>query len=211
MIVAAGSQSSYYGNDAWQEWALGLKSLEEATNIRHKILYAFEVAERIPDSARRRAWLTFLIVGAGPTGVESRGSYWRDRAADTQKRLSIHTPGRGADHFARRRIASSYVLPGRPGAEGRALPGKAAGASKNRRHGQERRSRGRDHCSWQQHQPPDHKNRHMGWGVTVTPLARTLAKRTGAETDREEGSRSAPTSQSPIIRISVSSEIWHSL
>jgi NADH dehydrogenase FAD-containing subunit len=48
-------------------------------------------------------------------------------------------------------------------------------------------------------------------GVTVTPLARTLAKRTGAETDREEGSRSAPTSQSPIIRISMSSEIWHSL
>jgi NADH:ubiquinone reductase (H+-translocating) len=74
LIVAAGSQSSYYGNDAWQLWAPGLKSLEEATNIRHKILYAFEVAERIPDPDQRRAWLTFVIVGAGPTGVELAGA-----------------------------------------------------------------------------------------------------------------------------------------
>jgi NADH:quinone reductase (non-electrogenic) len=74
LIVAAGSQSSYYGNDAWQKWAPGLKSLEEATNIRHKILYAFEVAERIPNSAQRRAWLTFVIVGAGATGVELAGA-----------------------------------------------------------------------------------------------------------------------------------------
>src|SRR5215468_7444457 len=68
LIVAAGSQSSYYGHDAWQQWAPGLKSIEEATNIRHKILYAFEVAERLSDAAQRRAWLTFVIVGAGPTG-----------------------------------------------------------------------------------------------------------------------------------------------
>lgn len=74
LIVAAGSQSSYYGNDAWGKWAPGLKSLEEATNIRHKILYAFEVAERIPDPVQRRAWLTFVIVGAGATGVELAGA-----------------------------------------------------------------------------------------------------------------------------------------
>jgi len=74
LIVATGSQSSYYGNDAWQEWAPGLKSLEEATNIRHKILYAFEVAERIADPVQRRAWLTFVIVGAGATGVELAGA-----------------------------------------------------------------------------------------------------------------------------------------
>ena len=74
LIVAAGSQSSYYGHDAWQQWAPGLKSVEEATNIRHKILYAFEVAERLSDAAQRRAWLTFVIVGAGPTGVELAGA-----------------------------------------------------------------------------------------------------------------------------------------
>jgi NADH:ubiquinone reductase (H+-translocating) len=70
LIVATGSETSYFGHDEWQEWASGLKSVEEATTIRHKILYAFEVAERILDPVQRRAWLTFVIVGAGPTGVE---------------------------------------------------------------------------------------------------------------------------------------------
>src|SRR5882757_7442955 len=70
LIIATGSQTSYFGHNEWQEWAPGLKSIEEAITIRHKILYAFEVAERIFDPAQRRAWLTFVIVGAGPTGVE---------------------------------------------------------------------------------------------------------------------------------------------
>src|ERR1700758_179121 len=74
LIVASGSQTSYYGHDEWQKWAPGLKSVEEATILRHKILYAFEVAERMPDPAQRRAWLTFTIVGAGPTGVELAGA-----------------------------------------------------------------------------------------------------------------------------------------
>jgi len=74
LIVAAGSQTSYYGHDEWREWAPGLKTIEEATNVRHKILYAFEVAERIPDPVERRAWLTFVIVGGGPTGVELAGA-----------------------------------------------------------------------------------------------------------------------------------------
>src|ERR1700746_2241924 len=74
LIVAAGSETSYYGHDRWQKCAPGLKSIEEATVIRHKILYAFEVAERVCDPAQRRAWLTFVIVGAGPTGVELSGA-----------------------------------------------------------------------------------------------------------------------------------------
>lgn len=74
LIVATGSQPSYFGNDDWQQWAPGLKSVEEATVVRDKILYAFEVAERIPDPVQRRAWLTFVIVGAGPTGVELAGA-----------------------------------------------------------------------------------------------------------------------------------------
>ena len=74
LIVAAGSQTSYFGRNEWQEWAPGMKSVEEATAIRHKILYAFEVAERLSDPAQRRAWLTFVIVGAGPTGVELSGA-----------------------------------------------------------------------------------------------------------------------------------------
>jgi NADH dehydrogenase len=74
LIVAAGSQSSYFGHEEWRQWAPSLKSIEEETSVRHKILYAFEVAERIPDPAERRAWLTFVIVGAGPTGVELAGA-----------------------------------------------------------------------------------------------------------------------------------------
>src|SRR5690242_444885 len=74
LIVAAGSQTSYFGHNDWEEWAPGLKSVEEATIIRHKILYAFEVAERLSDPVQRSAWLTFVIVGAGPTGVELAGA-----------------------------------------------------------------------------------------------------------------------------------------
>src|SRR5690242_8985453 len=74
LIIAVGSQTSYFGHDAWKEWAPGLKSIDEAVNVRHKILYAFEVAERISDPIQRQAWLTFVIVGAGPTGVELAGA-----------------------------------------------------------------------------------------------------------------------------------------
>ncbi|MGH9627879.1 MAG: NAD(P)/FAD-dependent oxidoreductase, partial [Bryobacteraceae bacterium] len=65
---------SYFGNDEWRQWAPSLKSMEEATAIRHKILYAFEAAERAKSPEERRAWLTFTIVGAGPTGVELAGA-----------------------------------------------------------------------------------------------------------------------------------------
>ncbi len=74
LIVAAGAQSSYYGHEEWRQWAPSLKSIEEATEIRHKILYAFEVAERISDPVARASWLTFVIVGAGATGVELAGA-----------------------------------------------------------------------------------------------------------------------------------------
>ena len=74
LIIAAGSETSHFGHNEWQEWAPGLKSIEEATAIRHKILYAFEVAERMPDPEQRRAWLTFVIIGGGATGVELSGA-----------------------------------------------------------------------------------------------------------------------------------------
>jgi NADH:ubiquinone reductase (H+-translocating) len=74
LIVGTGAQNHYFGSPQWEQFAPGLKSLEEATRIRHKILYAFEAAEREPDTERRRAWLTFVVVGAGPTGVELAGA-----------------------------------------------------------------------------------------------------------------------------------------
>jgi NADH dehydrogenase len=74
LIVATGTQSSYYGHDDWREWAPSLKSVEDATAIRHKILYAFERAERAASEEEARAWLTFVIVGAGATGMELAGA-----------------------------------------------------------------------------------------------------------------------------------------
>jgi NADH dehydrogenase len=74
LIVATGSRTTYYGNDQWQRWAPSLKTAEEAMAIRHKILYAFEAAERATDPDERHAWLTFLLVGGGATGVELAGA-----------------------------------------------------------------------------------------------------------------------------------------
>ena len=73
LIVAAGMKNHYYGNDAWEKEAPGLKSIEDSAWIRQKIFFAFEVAERETDPEKRRAWLTFVIVGSGPTGVELTG------------------------------------------------------------------------------------------------------------------------------------------
>jgi len=74
LLVATGSQGSYFGHDEWKTWAPGLKTIEDATTIRHKILLAFEAAERTSDPVERCTWLTFVIVGAGPTGVELAGA-----------------------------------------------------------------------------------------------------------------------------------------
>lgn len=74
LIIATGSQTSYYGHDEWRENAPSLKSVEEATAMRHKLLYAFERAERAETESEARAWLNFVIVGAGATGLELAGA-----------------------------------------------------------------------------------------------------------------------------------------
>jgi NADH:ubiquinone reductase (H+-translocating) len=74
LIVATGSTDSYFGHEEWRRNAPSLKTIEEATEIRRKILYAFEAAEREPDPQKQREWLTFAIVGGGPTGVELAGA-----------------------------------------------------------------------------------------------------------------------------------------
>ena len=74
LIVATGATHHYFGNDQWAPLAPGLKTVEDATEIRSRVLAAFERAEREPDLEKRRAWLTFVIVGGGPTGVELAGA-----------------------------------------------------------------------------------------------------------------------------------------
>jgi NADH:ubiquinone reductase (H+-translocating) len=73
LIVAGGSRYSYFGNDQWERYAPEVKSLESALAVRRHILSAFEAAELDPDPQRRAEWLTFVVVGAGPTGVEMAG------------------------------------------------------------------------------------------------------------------------------------------
>ena len=73
LIVAAGAGQSYFGNDHFAEWAPGMKSIDDALELRARILSAFEQAERSSDPARREKLLTFTVVGAGPTGVEMAG------------------------------------------------------------------------------------------------------------------------------------------
>jgi NADH dehydrogenase len=74
LIVATGARHAYFGHDEWEPFAPGLKTLEDATSIRRRILLSLERAERETDPARRAALLTFVVVGGGPTGVELAGS-----------------------------------------------------------------------------------------------------------------------------------------
>jgi len=85
LIVATGATHHYFGHDEWAEIAPGLKTVEDATEIRSRLLAAFERAEREPDLERRRGWLTFVIVGGGPTGVELAGALG-EIANDTLRR-----------------------------------------------------------------------------------------------------------------------------
>src|SRR5215204_2435878 len=74
LVLATGARHAYFGHDEWEPFAPGLKTLEDATTLRRRILVAFERAERESDPQRRAALLTFVIIGAGPTGVELAGT-----------------------------------------------------------------------------------------------------------------------------------------
>jgi NADH dehydrogenase len=74
LIVAAGTTHSYFGRDEWAKFAPGLKTLDDALEIRRRILLAFEAAEKATDPQRRTEWLTFVVIGGGPTGVEMAGT-----------------------------------------------------------------------------------------------------------------------------------------
>lgn len=74
LVLATGATHSYFGHDEWAPLAPGLKTVEDALEIRRRVLFAYEAAEREPDARLRREWLTFVVVGAGPTGVELAGA-----------------------------------------------------------------------------------------------------------------------------------------
>ncbi len=98
LIAAPGATHSYFGHDAWARFAPGLKTLADAFDIRAKVIGAFEHAERCEDLAQRAAWLTFVVIGAGPTGVEMAG---------TMSEIALHTL---KDEFRRIDSTQAHVV-----------------------------------------------------------------------------------------------------
>jgi len=94
LILAPGTTHSYFGHDEWAPYAPGLKTLEDALEIRRRVLSAFEHAERESDPAKRAAWLTFVVVGGGATGVELAGTFAeiaRHTLSGEFRRIDPHT------------------------------------------------------------------------------------------------------------------------
>ena len=186
LIVATGSKTSYYGHDEWRAWGPSLKTVEEATAIRHKILYAFEAAERAATSAERQAWLTFIIVGAGATGVELAGALGE---------IAHHTL-KSDFRSIRPEEARILILDGSP----RVLPGFPEDLSARAeesllrlgvrvRSGVQVVAVDSTGVSFQTAGGAldRYETRTVLWagGVTVTAFGRTLADKTGAQTDRQ--------------------------
>ncbi len=94
LVIATGSQTSYFGHNDWQQHACGLKSVEEALTIRQRVLGAFERAEKERDPAQREALLTFVIVGGGPTGVELAGAIGELARSTLSRDFRAFEPGR---------------------------------------------------------------------------------------------------------------------
>lgn len=92
LVLACGANHQYFGNDAWEEHAPGLKTLEQAIEIRRRILTAFELAEREPNEKRRQELLTFAIIGGGPTGVELAGALAEIKQLFVGREFSRITP-----------------------------------------------------------------------------------------------------------------------
>lgn len=189
LIVAAGATHSYFGNDAWATHAPGLKTLADAFEIRRRVLLAFEAAEREHDAARRRAWLTFVVIGAGPTGVEMAG---------TLAEIARHTL---TGEFRRIRPADAEVLL----VEGGARVLQAMPPSLSARAQQQLESLGVRvrlqamvtqidadglQLTLDAGTPQAHSERMAShciiWaaGVAASPLGRLIAQATGAQTDR---------------------------
>jgi NADH dehydrogenase len=185
LVVATGAHHTYFDHPEWAKVATGLKTVEDATEIRRRILIAFEAAEREADPARRRAWMTFVLVGGGPTGVELAGALG-EIAHDTLRRdfRSIR-PG---DTRILLVEAMDRILPPYP-------PDRSASAQRQlERLGVEVRTKTRvvdlDEEGVRVIGPDDTEEtipaRTIFWaaGVLTARFARAVAEATGAATDR---------------------------
>ena len=185
LIVAAGATHSYFGREDWARFAPGLKTLADAFEIRRRVLFAFEAAEKEDDPAARAAWLTFVVIGAGPTGVEMAGTL-----AEIARRT---LPG----EFRHIDPAGAHIvlLEGSPRVLQAMPESLSASAQKQLEHlGVEVRTGSRVTAIDEQGitvQPPEGEayrlaTRCVVWaaGVAASPLGRQVATATGAAADR---------------------------
>src|SRR5262249_35375114 len=186
-------QTSYYGNDQWRASAPSLKSVEEATAIRHKILYAFERAERAASPEEARAWLTFAIVGAGATGVELAG------ALGEIARQTLKHDFRSIRPEEARIIlldGADRVLPGYPADLSDHAERSLIRLGVQTRPGVKVFAVGSDGVSFHNAKGETEtihaKTVLWAGGVTATTFGRILAERTGAPTDRQGRIKVAP-------------------
>jgi NADH dehydrogenase len=192
LIVATGSQGSYFGHDEWKTWAPGLKTIEDATTIRHKILVAFEAAERISDPVERHTWLTFVVVGGGPTGVELAGALCEIANHTLKHDFRVIRPQDArilvVDGGAR--TLSTY-----PEDLSRSAEQQLCKLGARVRTGVTVTAVDEDGVTLKTPAGVEHIASHtVIWaaGVAVTEFARTLAKKTSAETDRAGHIKVAP-------------------
>ncbi|MGH9563379.1 MAG: NAD(P)/FAD-dependent oxidoreductase, partial [Terracidiphilus sp.] len=185
LIVATGSSHQYFGHHDWERYAPGLKTVEDATHMRRRILLAFEAAEREHDPQKRLAWLTFVIVGAGPTGVELAGAL-AEIAYDT-----LRSDFRSIDTSSARIIlveATSAILPSYPSKLSDAAQRMLEHLKVNVRVNSmvtkiEERAVTLREADAEKVIP----TRTVLWaaGVLASPLARMIAEQTGAPVDRQ--------------------------
>jgi NADH:ubiquinone reductase (H+-translocating) len=192
LIVATGSQGSYFGHDEWRAWAPNLKNIDDATTIRHKLLLAFEAAERTADPVERQSWLTFVIVGGGPTGVELAGALG-EIANQTLKHdfRSI----RPADAHILVVDSGKRVLPTFPEDLSKKAERQLGKLCVRVRTGVMVTCIDENGVSLKTQTGTDHIASHtVIWaaGVAVSDFARQLTKRTNAETDRAGHLKVAP-------------------
>jgi NADH:ubiquinone reductase (H+-translocating) len=213
LIVACGARTSYFGNDEWQKTSCGLKTLKDALDMRNKVYAAFERAERSKDPSEQREWMTFVVIGGGPTGVEIAGELallstfgmkrgFRNIDPRNAKVILLDAGQRLTAAFSERlsgKVAKELASLGVTVREGTRVTGidergvtvfGGAGDGKTASAGDEAASPTAAAGSHESSQAQDGEQRIEArtviWaaGVEAVPFAATLAQATGAKTDR---------------------------
>ena len=142
--LATGAENHYFGQPAWEAQAPGLKTIEDAIEIRRRVLLAFEAAEREPDPMRRKAWTTFVVIGGGPTGVELAGAIAELAHVTLKGEFSSFDPAQAEIILLEGKAAILPEYPPQASAQAQAGAGEAGREGADRGHGGGDPARGAD-------------------------------------------------------------------